>query len=118
MYSVFATSPSPFDGLFFERFDQITQEKSNDETNNSYYRACPGGVSHCLRAKQSKADEQYSRDPRQMTIDWEEAYKNFDDAALERILADDWVGIGDDGNKHPKAQSIANIKSRRYVIKS
>lgn len=55
---------------------------------------------------------------KQMTTDWENAYKNFDADALERILADDWVAVGDEGNKHTKAESIANVKSHRYVIKS
>jgi ketosteroid isomerase-like protein len=47
----------------------------------------------------------------QMERDWTQAALKKDSAALDRILADDWVAIGFQGTTTTKAQAIAELKS-------
>lgn len=44
----------------------------------------------------------------QLERDWIEASKKKDKATLERILADDWVGISYEGKSFTKAESLAD----------
>jgi ketosteroid isomerase-like protein len=47
----------------------------------------------------------------QMERDWTQAALKKDTAALDRILADDWVAIGFQGTTTTKTQAIAELKS-------
>lgn len=47
----------------------------------------------------------------QMERDWAQAGIKKDAAALERILGDEWTGIGFNGDISTKAQAIADLKS-------
>jgi ketosteroid isomerase-like protein len=53
----------------------------------------------------------------QMERDWTEAALKKDVAALDKILADDWVGQGPTGVS-TKAQSLADLKSADYKLES
>jgi ketosteroid isomerase-like protein len=74
----------------------------------------PAAPSNVQRSKSGASADEVLK---QTAIDWENAYKSFDAATFERILADDWVGIDDGGNRHTKAEAIANLRTRRYVLK-
>jgi ketosteroid isomerase-like protein len=54
----------------------------------------------------------------QMERDWGAAEIKKDYAAVERILADDWVGIDYSGNIVPKEQAIADLKSGTSTLAS
>lgn len=54
----------------------------------------------------------------QMERDWGTAEIRKDYAAVERILADDWVGIDYSGNIVDKAQAIADLKSGTSTLTS
>jgi ketosteroid isomerase-like protein len=54
----------------------------------------------------------------QMERDWGAAEIKKDYAAVERILADDWVGIDYSGNIVPKEQAIADLKSGTSTLVS
>ena len=47
----------------------------------------------------------------QMERDWTDAGVKKDTATLDRILADDWVGIDSEGKAETKTQSLERIKS-------
>src|SRR5262245_24166736 len=49
---------------------------------------------------------------------WDDAYIHRDLAALERILADDYIGIDEEGNVTKKADEITLTKAGDLVIKS
>ena len=53
----------------------------------------------------------------QMERDWTEAALKKDTAALDKILADDWVGQSPTGVS-TKAQSLADLKSADYKVES
>ena len=53
----------------------------------------------------------------QMERDWTEAALKKDAAALDKILADDWVGQGPTGVS-TKAQTLAELKSGDYKLES
>jgi ketosteroid isomerase-like protein len=55
---------------------------------------------------------------KQMSMDEANAFKNYDTATLQRMLADDWVGIGPDGKRHTKADILAGLKAHKGVITS
>ena len=46
--------------------------------------------------------------------DWESAMQKKDDAALGKILADGWTGIGPDGSTEDKAKYQSETKSGQY----
>lgn len=46
-----------------------------------------------------------------MERDWLQAEKDADVAKLDEIIADDWVGIGIDGEHETKQQFLASVKS-------
>jgi ketosteroid isomerase-like protein len=48
---------------------------------------------------------------KQLERDWVNAQKAGDVAKLGQILADDWMGLGFDGTKTTKKQTLDNIKS-------
>lgn len=48
---------------------------------------------------------------KQLERDWVNAQKAGDVAKLGQILSDDWMGLGFDGTKTNKKQSLDNIKS-------
>ena len=54
----------------------------------------------------------------QMERDWGAAEIKKDYAAVERILADDWVGIDYSGNIVDKAQAIEDLKSGTSTLTS
>jgi ketosteroid isomerase-like protein len=54
----------------------------------------------------------------QMERDWGAAEIKKDYAAVERILADDWVGIDYSGNIVPKEQAIADLRSGTSTLAS
>lgn len=54
----------------------------------------------------------------QMERDWGQALLKNDTAALAKIVADDWVGIGSDGKPATKAEAIADIKSGASTTQS
>ncbi len=62
-------------------------------------------VAALMAAKESAADIEKAL--LQMERDWMEAFKNRDKAALESILADDFVSISWEGKTFDKAESIA-----------
>jgi ketosteroid isomerase-like protein len=53
----------------------------------------------------------------QMERDWTDAVLKKDTAALGKILADDWVGLGPSGAS-TKAQSLAELKSGDMKVES
>lgn len=50
---------------------------------------------------------------KQLEREWTDAQKAGDIARLSQIIADDWSGLGTDGNKSVKADFLNNIKSGR-----
>jgi len=50
---------------------------------------------------------------KQLERDWTDAQKAGDIAKLSQIIADDWSGLGTDGNKSTKAEFLEGIKSGR-----
>lgn len=55
----------------------------------------------------------------QMDREWIEAIQKKDAATLERIIADDWVGIDmNEGRRWTKAETIAELKSEENRIES
>jgi len=54
----------------------------------------------------------------QMERDWGAAEIKKDYAAVERILADDWLGIDYSGNIVPKEQAIADLRSGTSTLAS
>jgi ketosteroid isomerase-like protein len=54
---------------------------------------------------------------KQLELDWENAMKSGDLDKLSAIIADDWVGIGQDG-KETKASFLAEYKSGASKIES
>ena len=54
----------------------------------------------------------------QMERDWAKAGQTKDAAAIDRILADDWIGQGFDGKAWTKAQSLADLKSAGSSLQS
>jgi uncharacterized protein (TIGR02246 family) len=55
---------------------------------------------------------------KQLEHDWEAALKAGDADKLGAILADDWMGIGYDGKKETKQESLADVKSGKAKIES
>jgi uncharacterized protein (TIGR02246 family) len=55
---------------------------------------------------------------KQLERDWTDAQKAGDIAKLGQMIADDWSGLGTDGNKSSKADFLENIKSGRSKITS
>jgi len=55
---------------------------------------------------------------KQLERDWVNAQKAGDVAKLGQILADDWMGLGFDGTKTTKKQSLDNIKSGANKLES
>jgi hypothetical protein len=54
----------------------------------------------------------------QMEKDWAEAAMKHDASPLERIIADDWIGINWDGAKGTKAEVIADVKTGNLKVDS
>jgi ketosteroid isomerase-like protein len=54
----------------------------------------------------------------QMERDWGAAEMKKDFAAVEKILANDWVGIDYDGQIVPRADAIAHLKSGQSRLQS
>lgn len=55
---------------------------------------------------------------KQLERDWSKAQKTGDTARLGQILADDWMGLGSDGVRSTKKQSLDNIKSGANKLES
>ena len=71
-------------------------------------------VAACLSPAYGQAKSQASGTAdaiKQLERDWVNAQKAGDVAKLGQILADDWIGLGFDGAKTTKKQSLDNIKS-------
>jgi ketosteroid isomerase-like protein len=54
----------------------------------------------------------------QMERDWTQAGLKKDAAALDKIIADDWVAISYDGKSYTKAQVMADLKSGASATQS
>jgi ketosteroid isomerase-like protein len=54
----------------------------------------------------------------QMERDWTQANLKKDTAALDRILADDWVAVDHEGKASTKAQALADLKSGASATQS
>jgi len=54
----------------------------------------------------------------QMEKDWAQAGVKKDAATEDRIVADDWVGIGSEGKSFTKAEAMADLKSGASVTES
>jgi ketosteroid isomerase-like protein len=54
----------------------------------------------------------------QMEHDWSQADTQKDAAALDRILADDWIGIDFEGTVLTKSQALQGIRSDSTVLES
>ena len=54
----------------------------------------------------------------QIERDWMQANTKKDVAALDRILADDWTALDEEGKSQNKAQAVAELKSGVLVIQS
>ena len=68
--------------------------------------------------QKSKGKNNVEETLKQIEMDWANAVKNKDTATLDRILADDWVGIMPDGKGYAKAVVIANVKSGKATLSS
>ena len=55
---------------------------------------------------------------KQLETDWVQAMKDGNTARLNEILADDWVGINDDGSKATKQNYVGDVKSGKFKIES
>ena len=60
---------------------------------------------------QTKAASTTADAVKQLERDWSNAQKAGDVGKLSQILADDWVGLGFDGTRATKKESLDNIKS-------
>ena len=68
---------------------------------------------------QAKADtSSVEKSLMQMERDWTQAGLKNDAAALEKIVADDWVGIDFEGKAITKAESLADMKSGASTVQS
>jgi ketosteroid isomerase-like protein len=61
--------------------------------------------------KPAKGDASVAEHLKQLERDWVDAQKKGDTDKLNQLLADNWVGLGQDGVKSDKAQYIAFTKS-------
>lgn len=55
---------------------------------------------------------------KQLETDWVQAMKDGNTARLNEILADDWVGINDDGSKATKQNHVSDVKSGKLKMES
>jgi ketosteroid isomerase-like protein len=55
---------------------------------------------------------------KQIERDWTDAQKNRDADKLNQIIADDWIGVGYDGNKTNKQDFINDVKSGASKLES
>src|SRR5947209_1862883 len=55
---------------------------------------------------------------KQVERDWTDAQKNRDEAKLQSILGDDWIGVGYDGNKTNKQDFIKGVMSGTSKLES
>jgi ketosteroid isomerase-like protein len=55
---------------------------------------------------------------KQLEHDWIDAEKAHDADRIDAILADDWAGIGYDGNRETKQEMLANVKSGKGKLES
>lgn len=55
---------------------------------------------------------------KQLETDWVQAMKDGNVAILNEILADDWVGINQDGSKGTKQEYVNGVKSGNEKIES
>jgi len=69
--------------------------------------------------EQARADTSFAEQSlMKMELDWAQAGIKNDIAAVEKIVADDWVGIDSEGNAMTKAEAIAAMKSGSTTIQS
>jgi len=80
------------------------------------------GFSASFAQKQGTKSSAESRSVEQTLkqLSWDEAnaFKNYDTAALDRILADDWVLIAVDGQRHTKADLLRELKAHKGSLTS
>ncbi|MFI4869318.1 MAG: nuclear transport factor 2 family protein [Steroidobacterales bacterium] len=55
---------------------------------------------------------------KQLEHDWSDALKAGDTDKLGQIVADDWIGIDNDGNKETKQHLIEGVKSGKDKVES
>ena len=72
------------------------------------------GADQGTKAKENSSVEQQLL---QMERDWTQANLKRDVTALDRILADDWIGQSKDGSQN-KAQAIADYKTGDFKLDS
>src|SRR5271170_813312 len=84
-----------------------------------------GAMYLCAQAKPTKAlpaatavKTSVEQTLMQMERDWGAAEIKKDYAAVDKILAGDWVGIDYDGNIVPKDQALADLKSGTSTLTS
>ncbi len=69
------------------------------------------------QAKKPAASEEVAA-LKQLEHDWTDAQKNRDVEKLNLIIADDWIGVGEDGNKTNKQDFIKEVKSSKSKLES
>jgi uncharacterized protein (TIGR02246 family) len=55
---------------------------------------------------------------KQIERDWSDAQKAGDAEKLSQIIGNDWRGLGYDGNRSTKAETIADLKEGKYKLES
>jgi len=68
-------------------------------------------VSGQMSGKQKFRNDTVERELKKIEEDWANAYIRHDPATLERILADEFITVGSNGQSHGKAQDIEELKS-------
>ena len=79
--------------------------------------ACAGSALGQAQAQAPKAPST-AESVKQLEKDWLEAEKAGDRDKLNRILADDWVGIGPEGKTETKQEFLASLKSGQMKMDS
>jgi hypothetical protein len=71
----------------------------------------PALLSGQISGKKTSRNVKIERELKKVEEDWANAYLKHDAAALERILADEFISVGSNGRSHNKAQDIEELKA-------
>jgi ketosteroid isomerase-like protein len=72
-------------------------------------------VSGQMSGKQTARNLKAERELKKVEEDWANAYLRHDAAALERILADEFISVSSNGKSHNKRQDIEELKADSVV---
>jgi hypothetical protein len=71
----------------------------------------PALISGQMSGKKTSRNMKVESELKRVEEDWANAYLRHDAAALEGILADEFISVGSNGRSHNKAQDIEEMKA-------